>query len=145
MIRNAQVTDIHELILLSKQFEEENITYGLAANTKETLEASIGNHFWVEEMEGRIVGYAFGKIRENSGLSVFKADDKYYFELEEIYIHIQYRDQGIGNELISTILQDLKRDGINRVIVSSANKDWERIFDFYSKNGFKMWSLTMYL
>ncbi|MGV2805513.1 GNAT family N-acetyltransferase, partial [Clostridium perfringens] len=75
--------------------------------------------------------------------SVFDKDEQKYFELEEIYIVREYRGRGKGKTLIQTIIDELEQDGIKRILVSSANKNWKEVFEYYLKNGFNMWTITM--
>jgi len=145
MIRKAAEPDLDEFLALSRQFEEEQTTYGLIANTRENFYEYLGGYFYVVEADQRIVGYLYGRKHENNGLSVFQNDDFYYFELEEIYIHPGYRNLGYGTKLIEVLKKDLEQEGIKRLLVSSANKDWEKIYRFYLKNGFRSWTITMFI
>ena len=70
--------------------------------------------------------------------------DKSYFEIEEIYIHPDFRGKGFGKALLKEVTENLNKQGIDRMTVSSANKDWKKIIDFYQMNGFKTWTMTLF-
>ncbi|MGG4106949.1 GNAT family N-acetyltransferase [Paenibacillus lautus] len=143
MIRRAEQSDLVQIAQLSLEWEQEDITYGLVANTNETLNSYLGGYFWVVSDGNRIIGYAYGQLKSNPGFSVFDKDEQKYFELEEIYIVREYRGRGKGKTLIQTIIDELEQDGIKRILVSSANKNWKEVFEYYLKNGFNMWTITM--
>lgn len=145
MIRRAHLQDIDQLLILSKKFEEEGITTGLVANSRDLLEELIKSHFWVVVDNNIVIGYLYGKACMNDNLSIFTPEDKKYFEIEEIYIDPNDRNKGFGSRLINSSLKDLlNNEGISRVTVSSANKDWIEIYEFYRRHGFKMWTINMY-
>jgi hypothetical protein len=58
-------------------------------------------------------------------------------------LNIEAKGWGM-NEMLKTLIEELEKDGITRFIVSSANKDWKRILDFYEKHDFNMWTITLY-
>jgi GNAT superfamily N-acetyltransferase len=87
----------------------------------------------------------FGEVKHNNGLSIFEESDSLYFELEEIFIHPQYRDLGFGTALLKRVIgEELTDRGIYRITVSTANKDLKKVMDFYVKNGFKTWTMTLF-
>lgn len=145
VVRKAQSKDLSSISNLSELWEAEESTYGLKANTAEELLSYLGNEIWVVEVEESIVGYLLGEVKNNSGLSIFEETDKLYFEIEEIYIHPEFRGNGFGQVLMKEVIRNLKRNGIDRMTVSTANKDWKRIIDFYEKNGFKTWTMTLFM
>ena len=85
-----------------------------------------------------------GEIKKNEGYAIFSESDDTYFEIDEVYIEADYRQQKIGTKLIEEVTKHLRETGVNRIIVSTANKDLKKMLDFYEKNGFKGWTLTLF-
>lgn len=144
-IRRAQTKDLKLISELSEVWEKEDVTYGLKINTIPYLQELLDKELWVVTVNSIVVGYLLGEIKRNNGLSIFEDTDSLYFEIEELYIHHQYRDKGFGTELLKRALGDLANNrGIFRTTVSTANKNWAKVMDFYTKNGFKTWTMTMF-
>ncbi|PWV87369.1 ribosomal protein S18 acetylase RimI-like enzyme [Paenibacillus cellulosilyticus] len=144
-IRRAQTKDLELISELSEVWEKEDVTYGLKKNTTQYLQQYLNQELWVVTENEIVVGYLLGEVKSNNGLSVFKESDSLYFELEEIYVHPQYREQGFGTALLKRMIgEELTDRGIYRITVSTANKDWTKVMDFYNKNGFKTWTMTMF-
>lgn len=144
VIKRAQLSDLCSIAGLSEIWEKEGITHGLKANSTEDLLRYLSDGLFVVVEETCIVGYLLGQVKSNNGLSIFDESDRSYFELEEIYIHPAFREKGLGKALINEVTDNLKIQGIERMTVSTANKDWMGIIDFYKKNGFKTWTMTLF-
>ncbi|WP_219836867.1 GNAT family N-acetyltransferase [Paenibacillus sp. R14(2021)] len=144
MVRKAESTDLESISGLSEIWEQEDITYGLKANTAKDLLACLENELWIAVEEVIIVGYLIGEVKRNTSLSIFEESDRTYFEIEEIYIHPDRRGRGIGEKLLKEVTENLKQQGITRMTVSTANKDWKNIIGFYEKFGFKTWTMTLF-
>lgn len=143
-IRRAEKDDMLGVLELSKKWEAENITYGLKANSKEELEQYLELEFWVVIEKDKIIGYLLGQVKTNEGFVIFEKSDHLYFEIDEIYIDAEHRQRTIGTELIHIVLHSLQKRGIERTIVSTANKDLHKTLAFYEKNGYKNWTLTLF-
>jgi ribosomal protein S18 acetylase RimI-like enzyme len=114
------------------------------ANTEELLRNYyIGEYFWVAEIDSEVVGYTIGSVHESDGLAVIEKGER-YFEVDEVYVHSEYRNENIGHMLVDRLLQTAEQNGITRSIVYSASKQWQKIIGFYEKHGFKMWFVQMY-
>lgn len=144
VIRRAQISDLSSIADLSEIWEKEGSTYGLKANSIEDLQIYLNNGLYVIVKEAYIAGYLLGQIKNNNGLSILEESDKSYFEIEEIYIHPDFRGKGFGKALLKEVTENLNKQGIDRMTVSSANKDWKKIIDFYQMNGFKTWTMTLF-
>ncbi|WNQ13370.1 GNAT family N-acetyltransferase [Paenibacillus aurantius] len=121
----------------------ESITYGLGVNTEGLLRKYIGDYFWVAEMDLKVVGYIMGTVHESDGLAVVEKGEL-YLEVDEVYVHPDFRSVNIGHALVDKLLQTAESNGITRSIVYSASKQWQKIVGFYEKHGFKMWFVQMY-
>ncbi|MFC5648835.1 GNAT family N-acetyltransferase [Paenibacillus solisilvae] len=142
-IRKADENDLSKVAGLSELWLTECITYGLGANTEELLRNHIGEYFWVAEIGSEVVGYITGSIHFSDGLAVIEQGER-YIEIDEVYVHPEYRNEDIGHLMVDKLLQTAERNGITRSIVYSASKQWQKIIGFYEKHGFKMWFVQMY-
>jgi len=142
-VRKAKENDFIKVIELSELWVSECITYGLGANTVELMRNYIGDYFWVAEVDSEIIGYITGTIHESEGLAVIEKGER-YLEVDEVYVHPEYRSENIGHLMVEKLLQTAEDNGITRSIVYSASKQWQKIIGFYEKHGFKMWFVQMY-
>lgn len=142
-VRKANETDVLKVVKLSELWVSECITYGLGPNSEELLRNNIGDYFWVAEINSEVVGYITGSVHESDGLAVIEKGER-YLEVDEVYVHPEYRSENIGYLMVDKLLQTAEGNGITRSIVYSASKQWQKIVGFYEKHGFKMWFVQMY-
>jgi ribosomal protein S18 acetylase RimI-like enzyme len=111
-----------------------------------TAEADLAKHRYkfVAELDGRVLGLACGNLKQNDGSSSAVMPEKAsYLELEELYVHPEHRQQGIGKSLLRELMAAAKKDGASRALVYSANRDSKAIIDFYALSGFKPWFVRL--
>lgn len=142
-LRKARENDLIKVVELSELWVSESITYGLGANIEELLRKYIGDYFWVAEVNSNIVGYINGTVHESDGLAVIEKGER-YLEVDEVYVHPDYRSDNIGHAMVDKLLQTAESNGVTRSIVYSASKQWQKIVGFYEKHGFKMWFVQLY-
>jgi GNAT superfamily N-acetyltransferase len=70
-------------------------------------------------------------------------NEKFYLEIQELYVKETVRGNKIGEKLISTVVALAKANGIRKAMVYSGNEDYVKISHFYEKSGFKMWQIFM--
>lgn len=138
------MNDLHQVAALSKVWEEEDITYGLKANSIDDLLHYVSNEFWIVIDHEKVIGYLIGEVKKNEDLVIFEESEQSYFEIDEIYIDPDYRERKIGSVLLSEVTSHVKEKGTNRIMVSSANKDLKNTIGFYEKNGFQSWTITLF-
>ena len=115
------------LIELSRIWADENITFGLRANTKEDLKEPC----FTAVSEGEIIGYAFGHYYEREHPnSVIKKGSR-CFELDELYVLPRFRSEGVGAALFRAIEKEARQNA-DFMTLTTATKDWRRILSFYS-------------
>ena len=143
IIRPARVGDIDDVVRLGELWAVEDITFGHVPTPAEQLKAQLDHYFWVAEDSARIVGFAYGSVHTSECLAVIPAGET-YLEVDEVYVHPDYRCQSIGSQLVDRLIDEAGSHGITRFLLMSANKDWQRTVSFYQKHGFKMWYVQMH-
>lgn len=140
-IRPAAAEDLSALLALSKEWAEEGITYGYAP-TGEELFADY--RCWVAEADGRIMGYAAGETKTaQRDIEIQKNGDR-YFELEEFYVHPEFRSQGVGHLLLERVEKEARQDGLVQLMLNAANRDHVPLLDFYLREGMTPHSIRLF-
>ena len=127
--RKACFTDeeIAQLIALSKDWVDEDISFGMVANTRDNIHEPLILALDAE----RIVGYIMGKFFvEEKKRSYIDIGDK-CFEVEELYVTPRYRNQGIGKMLFSLMEKEVK-DQVQYIVLSTSTKDYQKALNFYA-------------
>mgnify|MGYP001034359505 CR=1 FL=1 len=131
-VRPATPEDLPALLALSKLWAEEEITYGYAPTSPE---AFTNCRCWVAEAEGKLVGYAAGRVEEaQRDIEIQKSGDR-YFELEELYAHPDFRSQGIGRLLLERVEREARQDGLTLLMLNAANRAHAPLLNFYLREG----------
>jgi len=138
LFSKADPNTICEVIKLTKDWESEKITYGLVSGSADNY---TNMDIWICTCQSEVIAYAAGNKYENE-LCVFS--EKAYFELEEIYVKPAYRNRGIGTKLFRYVESEIKAEGINQLLLSSANKDFDRTVRFYQKLGMNTWTVSFF-
>ena len=105
---------LQELIALSVEWENEDSCYGYRSNRKDDIE---GNRIFIAEEEGEIIAYLFGHSAESKDQSSIIPDGTVCFEVMEIYVRKEYRNQGIGTALVCKTMEYMKSDGYAYAII----------------------------
>jgi GNAT superfamily N-acetyltransferase len=58
-------------------------------------------------------------------------------------VRADYRGRGLGGTLLRRLVDGARADGVERALVYSSNRDWERTARFYAAHGFGMWFIRM--
>lgn len=119
MIRPATINDIGIIVSL----EEEIFGTTLGINFFENALTSDIDNVFVYELNKQIIGYiSIRKTIPNAEILNFLVDNN-------------YQRQGIGQSLLSFVLEYLKRENIEQVTLE-VRKSNEKARKFYQKNGF---------
>ena len=88
----------------------------------------------VAEVEGRVAGAVWTRIMKDYG---HVADD---IPSLAISLYKEYRNQGIGSDLLGQMLQLLRQDGYHKVSLSVQKENYAA--GMYLKAGFEIWKET---
>ena len=143
VVRSAREADVESVVELSETWAAEDSTCGIVPTPASTLSDHLGPYFWVAERGTAVVGYAYGRVEVSQGLAVIPAGER-YLEIEELYVLSEYRNEGLGSDLVRALLRVAAENRVTRGLVHPATKDWPRIVRFYEQFDFKMWYVQMY-
>jgi ribosomal protein S18 acetylase RimI-like enzyme len=144
MIQTMQQTHVDAVLRLQKQWEMEEITYGVVAPTREQMIESLSPFNLVAIDNEEVIGFLIADMKEKSELCVFPSGAS-YLEIEDLYIRKDYRSKGIG-EMLLRHCEELARKmcGTGCFLVSSATKNAEKIRRFYEKNDYQIWTTVFF-
>ena len=143
-LRPAEARDIQAVQDLSRLWAEEGCTTGYVPCSAEHLENWLdGGYFFVAELEGEVVAYAAGTEKLGKG-AIFKPEGEQYLNVDEVFVHVEHRDMGVGTQLMRAILCRAESRGVVRSMVGSNNVDWLPTVQFYKRHGYRMFAIQMY-
>ena len=117
----------NRLIEMSILWQDENITHGYRKNYHEDLE---NETFYLAYENDQIIGYLFGHKEISKEKNSIIDKDVAYFEIEEIYVLKEYRNQQIGQKLYNYCKKDIEKD-VDYIFLSTANKNYQASLHFY--------------
>lgn len=119
---------VDQLIKLSYQWEEEDITFGLHHNT----ESDLHEPCYIALDGNEIVGYIFGHYYNNEKIVADIAIGDKCFDVDEIYIKKEYRNKGIGKELFLRLEAEVKQEA-KWLTLPTSSKDYKKVLHFYDE------------
>ena len=141
VLRPMEDRDRQAVLVLSRAWAEEDITYGYFANGEKELD---GYRCWVAEADGQVAGYAAGQMETASrSSSIQKAGDR-WFELEEVYVARPFRDNGLGGRLLDYVEGELRNEGVKRLMLTGANRAQGPLLRFYLRRGMTLYSFRAF-
>lgn len=140
--RPSEIDDMPLLTKLSKDWEEENSCYGYQRNKAAHFDRY---RVFVAEFEGEVIGYLFGAVEHSKSMTAIMPAGSTYFEIEELYIDSRFRSQGIGRAFMQYLETLLLSEGIDKMVLSTATKDYKRILHFYiDELGMNFWHAKLF-
>lgn len=149
-IRNAAITDLEAILKLNKalfNYEEKfNSEYNLEWTYSEKGQAYFKKRIendlsivLVAEAETKIVGYLLIFIDSHSIRKINPIA-----EIENMFVSDEYRDHGVGTELIKEAIKQVGEKGAKRLEVEVETQNSGAI-NFYKSNGFEDFEVTLQL
>ncbi len=112
--------------------------WAISSDGKEYFEDLIKNHFVVVVLlNNQVIGYLAGTINEKGSYENIQ-----YGEINNMFIKDSCRGYGVGKALVNEFKLHCKNNGINDLIVTASAKNKNAI-NFYKKNGFEDFNLTL--
>ena len=140
-IHEAKQSDIKRLLELSLMWEKEESCYGYRANTEDDLQ----DCYILAAYDDELIAYVFGKEEVQDKQTSVINKNMHYFEIEELYVHPSYRSRGIGKQLMESLEKELKKKGLEMMMLNTATKNWKAIMHFYiDEVGMNFWSARLY-
>lgn len=140
-IYEAKQSDIKRLLELSLMWEKEDSCYGYRANTEDDFQ----DCYILAAYDDELIAYLFGKEEIQDKQTSVIDKNMHYFEIEELYVHPSYRSCGIGKQLMESLEKELKKKGLEMMMLSTATKNWKAIMHFYiDEIGMNFWSAKLY-
>ena len=140
-IRKALKKDYNALHSLEAEWFNEGISPGSVRNTMvEFIKDMENSTVFVAEENNELLAYMVCKIRkaeeDNNVHKIKKGED--YADIDSIYVKKNYRNKGIGSELVNQCMKELKKHGYKKIILSADSKELNKLVRFYEKHGFKV-------
>ena len=116
-----------QLIMLSADFENEKCGPSYSANDKEYY---FDKEIFVVIKESKIIAYAIGYIKELSEETSYNKIGEKAFELDELFVSKQYRNQKIGRQLYC-FLESVLRSRVDLIGVMATSFKYKELLKFY--------------
>ena len=140
-IHEAKQSDIKRLLELSLMWEKEESCYGYRANTEDDFQ----DCYILAAYDDELIAYIYGKEEVQDKQTSVIDKNMHYFEIEELYVHPSYHSHGIGKQLMESLEKELKKKGLEMMMLSTATKNWKAIMHFYiDEIGMNFWSAKLY-
>lgn len=120
---------INELCELSRIWMEEDISWGIVANTKEDLIEPI----YVAKDNNKIIGYSFGSCYTSTKKFAGMEIGSKCFEVNELYVLSEYRSRGIGRQLYRALVDEMSKK-VKFITLSTSTKSYNKILKFYCED-----------
>jgi len=147
LIRACTRQDIDAVIGLERQWEQEGIAYGdfnpLRREAYVAILERFPAYFLVAEHDGQLVGYMHASADLDKRVEVIPAHEP-YVEIEDLYVHPDFRNQDIGGQLLERLFEIAQHEGIQRFVVGTRSKETEQILRFYRSHGFTPSSIQFF-
>lgn len=140
---NTENGDMTAFAALLEDWERENITHGLRANSPDDF---AGMHVFGAYEQDRLIGYiSTTSSRTDRPYSMVPEAGTPCWEIEELYIVPEMRSRGIGRTLYSHAEAAAKAEGAEFIFLSTATKDYKRILHFYIEElGMEFWNARLF-
>jgi len=133
---------LKQLMQLSLEWQQEEISYGYRKNEKEDIE---DKRIFIASIQQEIIGYLLGHVTSKAqDTSIIKKENP-YFEIDELYVSKQHRSKGIGKQLMLQVEEQLENEHISQIQLVTSTKNYKAILHFYIEElGMEFWSARLY-
>ena len=144
--RPFENTDADDIIRIQNEWVKENITYGYCADIVDEIVNYDKEYFYLAVDNNRVIGYVTAKICINDGLGYMNVYPKgaQYLQVSDLYVCSDYRNNRIGEKLLSLVEEKAKENHVQHFYISSAAKDAEAVRRFYQRNGYQIWTTVFF-
>lgn len=118
---------INDLLRLSMEWADEGCCSAYYENESSKF---INHEVYVVLDDGKIIAYALGNERVLEEKTSYNEIGDKCFELDEIYVDINYREQGIGQQLFKFAEQDVK-DRVDLIGTIATSNNYNGLLKFY--------------
>ncbi|WP_162012871.1 GNAT family N-acetyltransferase [Streptococcus sp. S784/96/1] len=128
VLSEQNLSELTQLTSLSEQWAEEKT---MPSYTPNKTEAFLNRELYVVREDDTIIAYALGDIKILTEKTSYNAIGESAFELDELYVKLEYRSQGIGQELYRFMENDLLNK-VSVIGVIAASYHYFELLKFYS-------------
>ena len=135
-----------DIIKLQQTWVDENITYGFGADTVEEIQTHNRDYFYSAFDGVKAIAYVTAEViynLDNEYINIFPQGTK-FIRVNDLYVLPEYRSNQIGENLLETVEERAKANGISAFFISSATNDAASVRRFYEKNGYLIWTTLFY-
>lgn len=144
--RQFQDAYTNDIINLQNEWVKENITYGYCADSGDEIVNFDKEYFYAAFDSGRTIGYVTAEVRVNDGgiyMNIFPKGE-IFLQVNDLYVSADYRNNNIGEKLLSLVEEKAKENNIQHIFISSAAKDADAVRRFYGRNGYRIWTTVFF-
>ena len=127
-IRFAKREEMKEISRLTEVFAKENCCNNIIADNEDYL---IEKKILIALEGEQIIGYVYGSFEEEKTLRSYAKPHDKYFELEEIYVLPQYRNNHVGQTLFCEIEKYATNEGAKTLRLNAVSKNYKSLLRFY--------------
>lgn len=128
---------------LQHEWTLERITFGVVPDTHEAILSYQNDYFYIAFDQDTAVGYTTAEIIKDNEYNIFSAG-AIYLRINDLYVESGYRNQKIGERLLSLVEASAEKNGITNIMINSATMDADAVRRFYTRCGYGIWSTTFY-
>jgi ribosomal protein S18 acetylase RimI-like enzyme len=143
IIRQAVRDDVAAICRLQERWLEEDSVYGFVPDNREQVEAALGAYFLLAEAGGEVIGFISGSTHMSEGTAVIAAGES-YLEIDNLYVEATFRRQGVGGELVESLLARARENGVAHAVLYSAAREIHSVLKFYERHKFQSWYVQMF-
>ncbi|MDF2686276.1 MAG: hypothetical protein K0S55_1457 [Clostridia bacterium] len=128
---------------LQNEWVYEDITFGVVNDNSEKILNYQNDYFYIALDDEKVIGYITADVVNNNEYNIFPKG-ACYLQINDLYIRKEYRNNNVGEKLLSIVEEKANANGLQHIFISSAAKDSDAVKKFYTKNGYDIWTTVFY-